>query len=285
MLARPKRPDPPGVGGGGDIVGAMGQWYFGVPGSTPRIRVVVALAAASLFAWVLVVARMEGMDDGPGTDLGSAEWYVGIWVTMIAAMMLPSAALMVLLYSRLAREESRHPALATTVFVAGYLVTWTAFGVVAYAAFEVVRALDPGFLDWGSGGPVVAGAAIAVAGLYQLTPLKRTCLRHCRTPLGWAASNWRAGSVGAIRMGAEHGAWCVGCCWGLMLVLFAVGVMSITWMLVVAGVIFAEKVLPVGERVAQVIAVALVAAGIWVAVSPESVPGLTTPGSGMETEQ
>ena len=120
--------------------------------------------------------------------------------------------------------------------------------------------------------------------MYQLTPLKQTCLRHCRTPLGWVANHWRDGPVGAIRMGIEHGAWCVGCCWALMLVLFVVGVMSITWMLVLAAVIFAEKVLPLGERVAQVIAVALIAAGIWVAVAPESVPGLTTPRSGMEME-
>jgi len=263
----------------------MGQWYFGVPGgTTSRIRVATALVGASLVAWVLVVARMEGMDDGPGTDLGSAQWYVGIWVTMMAAMMLPSAAPTVLLYSRLAREETRRSGLTTALFVAGYLVTWTFFGLAAYAAYELVRGLDLGFLDWDEGGPVVAGAAIAVAGLYQLTPLKQTCLHHCRTPLGWVTSNWRDGPSGAFRMGIEHGAWCVGCCWALMLVLFAVGVMSITWMLVVATVIFAEKVLPAGERVAQAIAVVLIAAGIWVAVSPESVPGLTTPATGMEME-
>jgi predicted metal-binding membrane protein len=248
------------------------------------MRVLVALVAASLVAWALVVARMEGMDDGPGTDLGSAQWYVGIWVTMMAAMMLPSAAPMVLLYSRLAGQESRRPGLGTTLFVTGYLVTWTAFGIVAYAAFELVRGLDLGFLDWDSGGPLVAGVAIAIAGLYELTPLKQTCLGHCRTPLGWVANHWRDGPVGAIRMGVEHGAWCVGCCWALMLVLFVVGVMSITWMLVVAAVIFAEKVLPVGERVAPTIAVALIAAGIWVAVAPESVPGLTSPGRVLEME-
>jgi predicted metal-binding membrane protein len=260
----------------------MGQWYFGVPGGTSRMRVLVALVAASLVAWFFVVVRMQGMDDGPGTDLGSAEWYVGIWVTMMAAMMLPSIAPMTLLYSRLAGEESRRPGLDTTLFVTGYLVTWAAVGVVAYGAFELVRGLHLGLLDWDRGGPAVAGAAIVVAGIYQLTPLKQTCLRHCRTPLGWVSHHWRNGAIGALRMGAEHGAWCVGCCWALMLVLFAVGVMSITWMLVLAAVIFAEKVLPAGERVAQVVAVALIAAGIWVAVAPETVPGLTTPGSGME---
>jgi len=262
----------------------MGQWYFGVPGGTSRVRVATALVGASLVAWLLVVVRMAGMDDGPGTDLGSAEWYVGIWVTMMAAMMLPSATPMVLLYSRLAREETGWPGLATALFVTGYLLIWTEVGVVAYIAFEAIRGLDLEFLAWDRGGPWVAGAAIAVAGLYQLTPLKRTCLRHCRTPLGWFGNHWRVGPVGAIRMGFEHGGWCVGCCWALMLALFAIGVMSIAGMLVVAAVIFAEKVLPIGERIAQGVAVALVAVGIWVAVAPESVPGLTTPGTGVEME-
>ena len=260
----------------------MGQWYFGVPGGNSRIRVVAALTAATLVAWLLVVARMGGMDDGPGTDLGTAGWFLGIWVTMMAAMMLPSAAPMVLLYSRLAQESTRRSGLRTALFVAGYIVTWAAFGLGAYVLFRLVRALDPAFLAWDRGGPYVAGAAIAFAGVYQLTPLKRACLRGCRTPLGWLTHHWRDGQLGALRMGIEHGGWCVGCCWALMLVLFAVGVMSITWMLVVAAVIFAEKVLPVGERVAQAVAVVLVAAGIWVAVAPASVPGLTTAPGGME---
>jgi predicted metal-binding membrane protein len=241
------------------------------------------LVGGTLVAWLLVVVRMRGMDAGPGTDLGSLGWYLGIWVTMMAAMMLPSAAPMVLLHSRLAQESSRRSGLRTALFVTGYLVTWAAYGLGAYALFRLVRGLDPAFLAWDRGGPYVAGAAIAFAGVYQLTPLKRACLRGCRTPLGWLTHHWHDGPLGALLMGIEHGAWCVGCCWALMLVLFAVGVMSITWTLVVAAVIFAEKVLPVGERVAQAVALALVAAGIWVAVAPASVPGLTTPG-GMEME-
>jgi predicted metal-binding membrane protein len=261
----------------------MGQWYFGVPVGS-RVRVVAALTAASLVAWLFVVARMRGMDDGPGTDLGSAWWFLGIWVTMMAAMMLPSAAPMVLLHSRLARESTRRPGVATALFVTGYLVTWAAYGLVAYALFRLIRGLDPAFLRWDRGGPTVAGIAIALAGVYQLTPLKHACLRGCRTPLGWVSHHWHDGRLGALLMGVEHGGWCLGCCFGLMLVLFAVGVMSIAWMLVVAVVVFAEKVLPAGERVAHVVAVALVAAGVWVAVAPDSVPGLTTPGAGMEMQ-
>jgi len=219
------------------------------------------------------------MDAGPGTDLGSAGWYLGIWVTMMAAMMLPSAAPMVLLFSKVASGSTRRPGRATALFVAGYLVAWSAYGLVAYGLFRLVRAVDPPFLSWERAGPEVAGAAIALAGVYQLTPLKRVCLHHCRTPLGFVMHHWRGGPAGAVRMGVEHGAWCVGCCWALMVVLFAVGVMSITWMVVVAAIVFAEKVLPIGERVAKLLAVVLVVFGIWVAVAPGSVPGLTRPGS------
>src|SRR6202035_5311743 len=102
--------------------------------------------------------------------------------------------------------------------------------------------------------PLIAGGAIVAAGLYQLTPIKRVCLRHCRSPMHYVLGGWRDGTGGALRMGLEHGAYCVGCCWGLMLILFAIGVMSIVWMLVVAGLIFAEKVLPFGDRLTPVFA-------------------------------
>ncbi len=249
-----------------------------------RPGVVMALVGGTLAAWVLVLPRMRGMDAGPGTDLGSAGWYLGIWVTMMAAMMLPSATPMVLLFSRLASGSTRRPGLATVLFVAGYLIGWTAYGLVAYGLFRLVRGAGPAFLAWDRAGPEVAGAAIALAGIYQLTPLKRICLRHCRTPLNFVMHHWHKGPGGALRMGIEHGAWCVGCCWALMVVLFAVGVMSITWMVVVAAIVFAEKVLPVGERVAQALAVVLVAFGIGVAVAPGSVPGLTHPGSSMKAD-
>ncbi len=138
----------------------------------------------------------------------------------------------------------------------------------------------PGYLAWGRGGPYVAGAAIVLAGLYELTPLKSVCLRHCRNPLHFILSRWREGTMGAIRMGSEHGAYCVGCCWGLMIVLFALGVMSLVWMAAVAALILAQKVLPGGARLTTVFAVAFIVTGIWVASSPGSVPGLTQPNSG-----
>ena len=100
----------------------------------------------------------------------------------------------------------------------GYLIAWTGFGLVAYGLFRLVRGLDPSFLAWEREGPLVAGAAIVLAGVYQLTPMKRACLRHCRTPLSFVMHHWHSGSFGAVRMGIVHGAWCVGCCWALMVV-------------------------------------------------------------------
>ncbi|HZB34828.1 MAG TPA: DUF2182 domain-containing protein [Gaiellaceae bacterium] len=198
-------------------------------------------------AWAVTVERMSGMDAGPGTDLGPLDWYLGIWATMTAAMMLPSAL-------HVARG---------LLFVAGYLATWTAFGLAAYGLFRLVTSFDTGWLAWDRGGPYVAGGAIVAAGIYELTPLKEHCLHRCHTPAG--------------RGGLAHGVDCVGCCLGLMAALFALGVMSLFWMAVVACVIFAEKVLPQGLRLTRGVALALVVLGIWVAGSPSSVPGFTEP--------
>src|SRR4051812_46231275 len=150
-----------------------------IAGRAIRPSVATLFIGVTLLAWLLVVLRMRGMDAGPGTDLGSLGWYVGIWITMMAAMMLPSAAPMVLLFSKVSEQSSRRPALATSLFVAGYLLAWTAFGLVAFGLYRLVRGLDPAFLAWDRSGAELTGAAVALVGLYQLTPLKRTCLRHC----------------------------------------------------------------------------------------------------------
>jgi predicted metal-binding membrane protein len=224
-------------------------------------RTLLLLAGLVIVAWAVTVERMQGMDAGPGTDLGGLGWYVGIWVTMTAAMMLPSEA-PGLLVARLERG------LPTLLFLAGYLAVWTAYGLAAYGLFRLVTSFDTGWLAWDEGGPYVAGGVIAAAGLYELTPLKQLCLRRCRS---------RHPDGPAFGSGLANGFHCVGCSGGLMAVLFALGVMSLVWMVVVAAVIFAEKVLPRGALVSRVVAPALVALGIWVAVSPASVPGLTEP--------
>ena len=228
------------------------------------------LLGTALLAWIVTFQRMAGMDAGPATDLGGLGWYVGVWVTMMAAMMLPSVTQMVLLFARVGRAP-------TWIFLAGYLAAWTAYGLLAYGVFQTIRSLRLDFLAWHRAGPYLAGAAVAAAGLYQLLPLKDACLRHCRTPLHFVVHGWRDGRLGALRMGAEHGLYCVGCCFGLMVVLFALGVMSLFWIAVIAAVIFAEKVTPLGARLRRPLAVALALLGVWVAAAPSSVPGLTQP--------
>jgi predicted metal-binding membrane protein len=235
-----------------------------------RATIVALLLGAALVAWIVTVQRMRGMDAGPGTDLGTLGWYLGIWVTMMAAMMLPSAAPTVLMFAR-SRGDAQ-----TWVFVVGYLLAWTGYGLAAYAVYRGIRAAAPSFLAWDKAGPWVAGGALAAAGLYQLTPLKSACLRHCRSPLHFLLRG-RPGGLGALLMGIEHGSVCIGCCIGLMLALFALGVMSLFWMGVVAAAILIEKALPGGEAFGRLLAVVLVALGIWVAASPGSVPGLTQP--------
>jgi predicted metal-binding membrane protein len=251
---------------------------------SPRARVssvlvAAALLGAALIAWIVTIERMSGMDGGPGTDLGGFGWYVGVWATMMAAMMLPSVAPMVLTFSRISKERSRRGRtyVPSWIFVAGYLLAWLGYGVAAYGVFRAIIAIDPGFLAWDTGGPWVAGGAVSAAGVYQLTPLKRVCLRHCRTPLHFIFHGWREGRYGALRMGLGHGLYCVGCCWGLMLILFALGVMSLLWMAVVAAIIFAEKTTSFGARLSQVFAVVFVLFGLWVGVAPGSIPGLTDP--------
>jgi predicted metal-binding membrane protein len=234
-----------------------------------RSRTTILLVAGAVAAWAVTVERMRGMDAGPGTDLGGLGWYLGIWVTMTAAMMLPSTALAARHVARLARRAP------TLLFAAGYLAVWTGYGLLAYVIFRLVTALDPDWLAWNRGGPHAAGAVVVAAGLYELAPLKRLTLNHCRNAP-------RGGN--AFRSGVAHGLDCVGCSGAFMAVLFVLGVMSLFWMAVVAVAIFAEKVLPRGPRFAPVFAIALVALGIWVAVSPASVPGLTEPGGSPSME-
>jgi predicted metal-binding membrane protein len=248
-------------------VGTREEWLAArgtlVNALAARSRTTILLVVAAVAAWAVTVERMRGMDAGPGTDLGGLGWYLGVWVTMTAAMMLPSAAPAARHVARLARH------VPAALFTVGYLAVWTGYGLVAYAAFRLVTSLDIGSLAWDEGGPYVAGGLIVAAGIYELTPLKRLSLRRCRSP-----QHGRS----ALRSGLSHGLDCVGCSGGLMVVLFALGVMSLFWMAIVAVAIFAEKVLPHGQRLTPLFAAALVALGLWVVVSPAGVPGLTEPG-------
>jgi predicted metal-binding membrane protein len=243
------------------------------PQSGPvQVGVVGSLLVVAAGAWAVTADRMGGMDAGPGTELGGLGWFAVVWVTMMAAMMLPSIAPMVLAHAR--AQIGASPA-----FVAGYLLTWAAVGMLGYALIEGVRSLDLGALAWDEAGRYVAGGAILAAAIYQLTPLKDRSLRRCRNPRAFVSQHWRPGPVGALRMGIEHGRICVASSWALMAALFALGVMSVGWMILVAALIATEKLLPWRTVATRGTAVLLAILGIALAFAPEDVPGLTVPGS------
>ena len=246
-----------------------------------RVGLIALLLLLAVLAWWFTVDRMRGMDAGPGTELGTLAWFLGIWLVMMAAMMFPSVAPTVALYSTMTKK--RNP-VAPLVFVTGYLLTWTAAGLLAFAVSELGRRHLGDALSWDRAGRWVAGGVLVVAAVYELTPLKTMCLRHCRSPLGFLLGSWRDGLPGALQMGAKHGAWCVGCCWALMASLFALGVMSIAWMAFVAALIAAEKTLPWGRLVTYGTAVILLTLGILIVAVPDAIPGLTIPGEGSITE-
>jgi predicted metal-binding membrane protein len=247
----------------------------------PQLALLAALLALAAVAWVLTDDRMAGMDSSPGAALGSLGFYVTVWVVMMAAMMFPSVAPTVLMYESL-REGHRATGRgaapdATAIFVAGYLLVWTAAGLFAYGLIVAGRELDPAFLAWDEAGRWVTGGVIVLAGLYQLTPLKQACLLKCRGPMMFLAERWRHGRAGALELGARHGAWCLGCCWALMAALFAVGIMSLGWMAVIAAFIAGEKLLPWPRASRYSVAVALLILGLAVAIVPGDVPGFAEP--------
>jgi predicted metal-binding membrane protein len=242
-----------------------------------RLGLVALLFALAAAGWWWSVDRMRGMDEGPGTDLGTLGWFLGVWIVMMAAMMLPSVSPTVALYSRMTKQRSP---VAPAVFVSGYLLTWAGAGLVAFAISEAGGRVFGDVLSWDRAGRWVAGGTLVAAAAYELTPLKTVCLWHCRSPLGFLLGSWRDGLSGALSMGAKHGAWCLGCCWALMASLFALGVMSIVWMAFVAGLIAAEKTLPWGRAVTYGTAAILLGLGVLLVAVPDAIPGLTIPHEG-----
>jgi predicted metal-binding membrane protein len=231
-------------------------------------EILAGLLATAGLAWWFTVQRMGGMDAAPGTALGTLGWFTGSWVVMMAAMMLPSLAPTLSAYAAADREAVRR-----LLFVAGYLVVWAAAGVVAYGGFEVGKSLLGQQLAWHRAGRWVSGGVLAAAVAYQFTPAKRACLTRCRGELTEAPGR------GAIHMGVRSGGWCLGCSWALMAALFALGVMSVTWMIVIAALVALEKTGPwrSSARLTTATVLALLALGIF--ISPGHVPGLVLPSS------
>jgi predicted metal-binding membrane protein len=238
-----------------------------------------ALAGITLLAWVYLVQMARAMAPME-MDMGMAmphmhPWGAGelamlivMWVVMMAAMMLPSAAPMILMFATVHRRrgEQRRPVVPTGVFVLGYVVVWSAFSVAAALlqwALHAAALLSPAMT---STSPLVGGALLVAAGLFQWTPLKSICLAHCRSPLSFLMTEWREGARGAFIMGVRHGGYCVGCCWVLMGLLFVAGVMNLLWVAAIAIFVLIEKVVPRGEQASRVAGVVLIVAGLAVAL-------------------
>jgi predicted metal-binding membrane protein len=238
----------------------------------------IAVGALATAAWAVTVALARTMGNGPGTMGLALLPFLGLWVVMMAAMMLPSAAPVAVLWARLISGASAGlvRAVRMSAFLTGYLLAWAACGMVAYATLAGTGRLVvayPGAARW------LGLLIFASAGVYQLTPLKDFCLRGCRTPIG--ALIYYSGFRGRgrdVRVGLHHGVTCAGCCWALMIVLIAVGVMNIVVMVALAAVVFVEKLWRHGKLFGQVTGVALVATGIVACWHPELLPGLHASG-------
>jgi predicted metal-binding membrane protein len=239
-----------------------------------RLGLVVLLFVIAAAGWWWTADRMRGMDAGPWTGLGTLGWFLAVWVVMMAAMMFPSVAPTVALYSRMTKQRAP---LLPVLFALGYLLTWTAAGLVAYLIGLGAAHVGGDALAWDSAGRWLAGGTLVVAAAYELSPLKQVCLGKCRSPLGFLLGAWRDGGRGAVQMGVKHGAWCTGCCWALMAALFALGVMNLTWMAIVAGMIAIEKTLPWRRVATYTVAGLLLAAGVLLLTAPHLIPALTIP--------
>ena len=246
------------------------------PSQRTRTTVWLALLLLAAIAWTVIFQQTQTMGSvnqgmaEMGAEPLSALLFLPLWISMMVAMMFPAVAPVVSLFATIShnRRSAGQPAAPTWIFLAGYLLVWSLFGIGAYLLSLIVPALGMMASGLRMDNPVAAGIVLMLAGLYQLSPLKQVCLHHCRSPLGVILHGWRDGSGGAFRMGLGHGAYCLGCCWGLMLVLFAVGLMNLVWMLLLTIAIFVEKVLPQGLLISKLIALALVLFGIFTLVMP-----------------
>ena len=244
---------------------------------------VLVLAVLSVAAWIASANRMSGMGMGDHFTAGTLGSFVTLWVLMMAAMMFPSVWPAVAMFGLIARRRVSNGKATmgrSASFVVGYLASWTVFGLVAFAALAITRSagLD-GLSDTELAHYVVAPVALAAAA-YQFLPFKQACLQKCRGPLSFFLDEWRDGTRGAFVMGSKHGAFCVGCCWMLMVVLLAVGVMSVLWMAVVSIAIAVEKLAPArwSGAASGILAAGLVTLALVALIKPSALPGLDTGG-------
>jgi predicted metal-binding membrane protein len=240
-----------------------------------RAAVLVLLALLAALSWLVLIRQAAGMGMAMGLTMGmAAGLFLAMWVVMMVAMMLPAAAPMILTFHQVqaGRRRRGEAFVATWVFVAAYLAVWSATGLIAWlgatAAERAAAALALSARDVAR----LGGAVIILAGLYQFSSLKNACLTKCRTPISFVMTSWREGTLGALRMGAEHGLYCLGCCWLLFVLLFPLGVMNVAAMAVLTLLVLAEKSLPWGRATVNAIAAALVLYGAVVMVYPRVLP-------------
>jgi len=240
--------------------------------SRDRAIILASLIGISLLAWSYLATMTLGMADMPGMPMPSvAQQYTLaalMWAVMMVGMMLPSAAPMILLYTMVQRKQGRRPVLMSGVFGAGYLLVWGGFAIVA-AGLQLALAraalLSPSLMLVSAR---VAGVVFLLAAAYEFSPLKNRCLTRCQSPFGFITRYWQAGLGGALRMGVLHGAFCVGCCWVLMMLLFAAGVMNLVWVAALSVLILLQKVLPGGRLVPRVTGAVMAVVGLTCLVFP-----------------
>jgi predicted metal-binding membrane protein len=233
--------------------------------------ILLALIGLAAVAWLYIYLQMSPMDE-VAMPVAFSPWTaadfalnVAIWWVMMPGMMLPSAAPMILTFATVNRRKRTRgrPFVQTAVFTTGYLTAWGLFGIAATLAdwgLEQTALMSPMTQRLT---PALGAALIVVAGVYQLTPFKYVCLTHCRSPFDFVLNHWRDGAVGALRMGFEHGLYCLGCCWFLMALLFAAGTMSLLWMAAITAFVLAEKLFPAGRWIARVSGLVMIAFGLY----------------------
>jgi predicted metal-binding membrane protein len=229
-----------------------------------RLIVLSGLASISGLSWICTWYLAWDMQHSPKAICCMSQLLMfAMWIIMMVAMMVPSAAPMVLLFAAVNRKrrESERPFVPTGVFLSGYIFVWGAFSAaVTPLQWKMHEAalLTP-MME--SASPLLSGTTLVAAGIFQLTPLKYACLKHCRSPLGFLLNGWREGVFGAFQMGVKHGSFCLGCCWLLMALLFVAGVMNLLWLGVITMFVLLEKVAPLGMRLGRITGFLLIAWG------------------------
>jgi predicted metal-binding membrane protein len=246
------------------------------PLARERTIILGGLLALAAVAWGVLIWQSQMMDDeNMGLTMGmSAPLFIALWAAMMVAIMFPTAAPLILTFAAVQKDRQTRGQVyvPTWLFVASYIVLWSAAGLLAYGIARAGDSLAAHSMWLMDNAGRIGGGLLIVAGLYQLSPLKNLCLSKCRSPMSFVLTRWRDGAAGAVRMGLDHGAYCLGCCWLLFVILFPLGMMNVAAMALITVVIFGEKSLAVGAKVARVAAFALVVYGVIVLFEPGALP-------------